>query len=92
MKRKDFLENVLSEEKNVSKTVSATLEADSKFLKRHKRKLEDEIEDAQEALKKRLSENVEIDKSVVENLYADIVNKTALLKMYEDFEIAYISA
>ena len=46
MKRKDYLESAMTEEKNVKTVIATTLLKDVKFLKRTKRDLEDAIEDA----------------------------------------------
>ena len=84
--RKKLLKLSLNADKNVESLVTMTLEDDQKFIKRAKRNLEDEIEDLQSDLKKRLSANTPMDKSVVEVTYGQIKEKESLLSLYVDFE------
>jgi hypothetical protein len=91
MKRKELLETTLSEEKNVNVVLEVTTKADAKFLKRTKRDLEDKIEDLQEQLQNRLSSTEPLDKSVVENLYNQLVNTKSTLELYKTFEKEFIS-
>ncbi len=91
MKRKQLLETTLSEEKNVSVVLETAIKADAKFLKRTKRDLEDKIEDLQERLQNRLSSAEPLDKSVVENLYNELVNTKSTLELYKTFEKEFIS-
>ena len=71
--RKTLLESAMTEEKNVKTVIATTLSKDVKFLKRTKRDLEDAIEDAEEALKLRLSSNTVIDASTIKVTFAKIV-------------------
>lgn len=91
MKRKELLSVALSEEKNVNTVLDNTTKADSKFLKRTVRDLEDKIEDLGEKLQARLSSTEPLDKAVVENLYNEIVTTKATLELYKDFEKEFIS-
>lgn len=91
MKRRELLELNLTEEKNVKSVVDSVLSADQKFIKRAKRDLEDSIEDLEESFKERLSSNVALDKSVVENLYSQLQEKKALLSLYKSFESEYLA-
>jgi hypothetical protein len=91
MKRKDLLLSELSEDKNVTTVVAATLLKDIKFLKREKRNLEDKIEDAEESLKLRLSSNAVVDASTVVVAYAAIITLKGELALYEAFEAEYIT-
>lgn len=91
MKRKALLEVALSEEKNVTTVVTNTTKADSKFLTREKRALEDEIEDLKEQLEARLSSTTALDKSVIENTYNKIKQTEATLALYKEFEKEFIS-
>ena len=87
--RKTLLESAMTEEKNVTTVVATTLAKDVKFLKRTKRDLEDAIEDAEEALKLRLSSNTVIDSSVVLASFAKIAELEDQLKLYKSFEATY---
>lgn len=91
MKRKELLQATLSEEKNVQTVVENTTKADSKFLKREKRNLEDRIEDLEEKLQARLSSAVPLDKSVVESLYNELQTTKSTLDLYNSFEKEFIS-
>lgn len=91
MNRKQYLESAMTEEKNVTTVVATTLAKDVKFLKRTKRDLEDAIEDAEEALKLRLSSNTVIDASTVTVTFAKIMELEEQLKLYESFEATYFS-
>ncbi len=91
MKRKELLETSLSEEKNVATVVTNTTNADTKFLKRTKRDLEDKIEDLGEKLQVRLSSTEPLDKSVVENLYNELQTTKSTLDLYKSFEKEFIS-
>ena len=91
MSRKSLLESAMTEEKNVTTVVATTLAKDVKFLKRTKRDLEDAIEDAEEALKLRLSSNTVIDSSVVLVAFAKIAELEDQLKLYKSFEATYFS-
>lgn len=91
MSRKSLLESAMTEEKNVTTVVATTLAKDVKFLKRTKRDLEDAIEDAEEALKLRLSSNTVIDSSVVLVSFAKITELEDQLKLYKSFEATYFS-
>lgn len=91
MKRADLLKVTLSEEKNVTAVLDNTTKADSKFLKRTKRNLEDTIEDLQERLQVRLSSTEPLDKAVVEKLYNELQTTKATLDLYKSFEKEFIS-
>lgn len=86
MNRKELLSVNLSEEKNVTTVVTNTLAKDAKFIKKAKRDLEDQIEDAEEKLEERLSSNTPLDKSVVEVLYDSLLGLKATHALYEKFE------
>ena len=91
MKRTDLLKVTLSEEKNVNTVLDNTTKADTKFLKRTKRDLEDKIEDLQERLQVRLSSTEPLDKAVVENLYNELQTTKSTLDLYKSFEKEFIS-
>lgn len=91
MKRKDLLQENLTEEKNVKTLVDSTVGKDVKFVKRAKRDLEDEIEDSEEKLKERLSANTPIDKNTIEEIYGSIKEKKELLGVYKSFEKEYLT-
>ena len=91
MKRTDLLKVTLSEEKNVNTVLDNTTKADTKFLKRTKRDLEDKIEDLQEKLQVRLSSTEPLDKAVGENLYNELQTTKSTLGLYKSFEKEFIS-
>lgn len=91
MKRKSLLEASLTEDKNVTTVVTATLAKDLKSLKKAKRDIEDKLEEAEEALEERLSSNVPLDKSVVEVTYANLKRLKETLDLYSEFENAYLT-
>ena len=85
MKRKDCLENYLTEDKNVKNVIETTLSEDKKFIKREYRNIKDKIEDIETELSTRLKSSTPIDKSVIEVLYQSLVTKKALLETYKSF-------
>lgn len=91
MNRKTLLENALTEEKNVTTIVTTTVNKDQKFLKKAKRDLEDQLEDAKDALEERMSSNTLVDKNVVEVLYTKIQDTESLLSVYKAFEKEFYS-
>jgi len=91
MNRKQLLENSLTEEKNVASLIETTVAADTKFLKREKRNLEDTVEDLEEQLKQRLSSNTSLDKSTVEVMFTKVKDAKALLATYKEFEETYVN-
>lgn len=91
MNRKQLLELSLNEDKNVENLVDVALSEDKRFIKRAKRNLEDEIEDLQAELRKRLSSNTPVDKSVVEVSYSQIKLKKEMLETYKSFESEYLT-
>lgn len=84
--RKQLLEAGLTEEKNVTTLVASTLLKDAKFLKKAKRDLEDQIEDAEDNLQERLSSNTALDKSVVEVAFSGLKELKEKLELYQSFE------
>lgn len=90
MNRKELLELSLNEDKNVINLVDVAISEDKRFIKRTKRNLEDEIEDLQVGLKKRLSSNMPVDGSVVEVTYAKIAEVKERLNLYKSFESEYL--
>lgn len=91
MKRKDYLESAMTEEKNVATVVATTLKKDIKVLNKAKRDLQDALDEAEENLEERLSSNTPLDKSVVEVLFAKIKQLTTSIELYEEFEEKYLS-
>lgn len=91
MKRSELLKSSQSKEDNAALVVESTLNADTKFLNRSRRALEEQIEDIDEAIRQRLSESTPIDKSTVEVLYADLLTKRETLNLYKSFEKEFIS-
>lgn len=90
MKRNELLKQNLTEEKNVEVLVSDVAEQDRRFLKREQRALEDQIEDLQVELKKRLSSKSPLDKSTVEVTYGAIKTAKDSLKLYKEFQEEFI--
>jgi asparagine synthetase A len=90
MKRKDFLKVSLSEENNVEVVVAKTVRADEKFIKRKIRAFQDDIEDLETELEKRLSTNTELDASTVENIYGRIRTLQNSIELYESFSNKYL--
>ena len=90
MKRNDLLKQNLTEEKNVEVLVSDVAEQDRRFLKREQRALEDQIEDLQVELKKRLSSKSPLDKSTVEVTYAAIKTAKDKLELYKEFDKEFV--
>ena len=91
MKRKDYLESAMTEEKNVATVVATTLKKDIKVLNKAKRDLQDALDEAEESLEERLSSSTSLDKSVVEVLFAKIKQLTTTIDLYEEFEEKYLS-
>ena len=91
MKRKDYLESAMTEEKNVATVVATTLKKDIKVLNKAKRDLQDALDEAEESLEERLSSSTSLDKSVVEVLFAKIKQLTITISLYEEFEEKYLS-
>ena len=91
MKRKDYLESAMTEEKNVATVVATTLKKDIKVLNKAKRDLQDALDEAEESLEERLSSSTALDKSVVEVLFAKIKQLTTTISLYEEFEEKYLS-
>lgn len=91
MKRKDYLESAMTEEKNVATVVATTLKKDIKVLNKAKRDLQDALDEAEESLEERLSSSTSLDKSVVEVLFAKIKQLTTTIALYEEFEKKYLS-
>jgi hypothetical protein len=92
MKRKEYLESAMTEEKNVATVVSTTLKKDAKVLSKAKRDLEDDLDEAEEVLEERLSSNVTLDKSVIEVLFAKIQDLKSTLALYKEFEKTYLTS
>ncbi len=90
MKRKDYLESAMTEEKNVATVVATTLKKDIKVLNKAKRDLQDTLDEAEESLEERLSSSTSLDKSVVEVLFAKIKQLTTTIALYEEFEEKYL--
>jgi len=91
MNRKELLEASLVEGQNPTTVVTATLNKDAKFLKKAKRDIEDQIEDAEDALQERLSTVTPLDKSVVEVSFAKIQELKVNLELYKSFEAAFLT-
>ena len=91
MKRKDYLESAMTEEKNVATVVATTLKKDIKVLNKAKRDLQDALDEAEESLEERLSSSTSLDKSVVEVLFAKIKQLTTTIALYKEFEEKYLS-
>lgn len=90
MKRNELLKQNLTEEKNVEVLVSDVAEQDKRFIKREKRALEDQIEDLQVDLKKRLGAKTPLDKSTIEVTYQAIKTAKETLELYKEFEKEYL--
>lgn len=90
-RRQQLLRKALNENEGINLVLENSLKADNKFLKRAIRDLKDKIEDLEEGLENRLSQETPIDKSVIENTYASILSTKELLGIYEDFQKTYFS-
>lgn len=90
MNRKELLESSLTEDKNVSTIVANTLKRDGKAINKAKRDLQDALEEAEDQLEDRLSNNVPLDKSTVEVVYAKVKDLKDTLALYEAFEKEFL--
>jgi len=90
MNRKQLLESSITEQKNVDTVIAITLKKDAKTINKAKRDLEDQLEEAEEALEERLSSDVPLDKSVVEVTYSKIKDLKASLALYKEFEKEFL--
>lgn len=89
--RKQLLNVALNKENNPESLVSEIEAKDKKFLKRKLTALENEKDDAEEELEKRLSETTGIDESVVESLFAKVEATKTKINLYEKFQTYFNS-
>lgn len=87
--RRQLLNVSLNTENNLEAVISDIEKKDLKFLERKLLKLENELEDAEEALEKRLATQEVIDESVVESLFGTMVELETRIQMYECFRDYY---
>jgi hypothetical protein len=86
MKRKEILEKYSAED-NKSVVLADIVKKDAKFIKRRIQELENQLDDAKEALEARLQQEAPIDDSVVVSLFGSIViceEKVALYKQFRE--------
>lgn len=92
MKKRFSLLTALFESKdNKEVRVREIVKADEKFLKRRIQEIQNEVEDAEEQLNKRLYSEMPIDKSTIENDYQNVLNKRSLLNTYEIFQSEFFN-
>lgn len=91
MRRQQLLRKSFDESEEINLVLENSVKADNKFLKRTMRDLKDKIEDLEESLEARLSQETPIDKSIVENIYGSILSTKELLEIYENFQRTYFS-
>jgi len=91
MNRKSLLETNLTEGQSPTTTVTVILQKDAKMIKKAKRDLEDQIEDAEDALQERLSSTTALDKSTVEVTFSGLQDLKAKLALYKSFEAEYLT-
>lgn len=88
MKREELLTSSMGKEAgSIEVKLSEIKEQDTKYLSRTLQQLENELEDAESEMKKRLKAEATIDMSVVFVQYAgikDIKNKISLLKEFKE--------
>ena len=84
-------EQLLNTEETKKTVIDAIIAGDKKFIKRAIQKIEDDIEDAEEAIRKRLMEETAIDASVVEVMYANITSLKNKKKLYESFQTEFLA-
>lgn len=90
MKRKDLLQETLTEDKNVSKVVTNIIRKDAKFLAKAERDIKDKVDELETSLEDRLASDTPLDKSTVEVLYSSLVTQRDLLKLYSDFNKEFL--
>lgn len=86
MNRKELL---IEAKEGKTNAVSEILEMDSTFLKRTIRTLNDQIEDKERELTRRMRADEPIDASVVEVLYGSLSTLKAKIELYEAFQKQY---
>jgi hypothetical protein len=91
MTREELLKTGLVEEKNVTTIITNILAKDAKFLKRAKRDLEDQLDEASDKLEERLTSNIPIDASTVLSVYGKIKELEEQLELYASFKDTYFS-
>lgn len=91
MKRSELLLASFSDEKNQESLIQEIQAEDSKFIKRSIQNLENELEDLETDLKKRLRAQTPIDSNTVENLYGGIKKKQLQLETYKSFKEKFLS-
>lgn len=91
MKRSELLLASFSDEKNQESLIQEIQAEDRKFIKRAIQNLENELEDLESDLKKRLRAQTAIDTNTVEGIYNSILSKEESLKLYKSFKEKYLS-
>lgn len=84
--RKQLLNTALNTENNLNQLIQEIDKKDKKFLQRKLTSLQNEYDDAEEALEQRLSEEGVIDEAVVEVLYGNLVAISEKKYLYESFK------
>lgn len=91
MKRKELLLVSFSDEKNQELLIQEIQAEDTKFINRTIQTLENDLEDLETELKKRLKAQTPIDSNTVENLYGGIKKKQLQLDTYKSFKEKFLS-
>lgn len=90
MKREELMQSLL-QESSEKILISEIVESDVDFLDRKIQSLENSIKDVKKDLIKRLRQAVEIDASVVEVSYGQVVKLEEQLDLYVNFKSTYYS-
>lgn len=91
MKRSELLLASFSDEKNQELLIQEIQAEDNKFVNRTIQSLENEIEDLESELKKRLRVKTAIDSNTVEGIYGGIKKKQLQLDTYKSFKEKFLS-
>lgn len=83
--RKQLLNTALNKENNLESLISEITKKDLKFLERKLTALQNEYDDAEEELEKRLSQGDVIDDSVVTNLFGAMADIGDKINLYTQF-------
>lgn len=92
MNRQELLKKTIVGEKDgqwVDAQIKSIEKTDRKFLKRKIEELEQKIEDNDDRLEERLTQDTPIDESVVENIYGEGIKLKEKLKLYKNFNKLY---
>lgn len=87
--RKQLLNTALNTENNLEALISDITKKDLKFLDRKLTALQNQYDDAEEELEKRLSQGEVIDDSVVTSLFGKMADIGDQINLYTQFEHYY---